>query len=281
VHFVSFDYLRTLDIRLLSGRELRPDDIAEGRPVAVISRTMARLHWQDHDPIGRRITFGNVGRDGVSKEPWFTIVGVVADVRYGNPEAAIGPQVYVPVSLSQGREVSVLARTSGDPMAASAALQQAVQSVDPDIAVYDARTLSDRLAETTAESRYRTGMLVFFGGLALLLAATGLHGATAGRVAKRRRELALRIAIGATPRGLVRLVLRRTLMVVAIASTAGAIAALLAARWAASRVWGLIETDAAGMSAAILVVLMIGAMAALVPALRAGRVDPMAVLRSE
>ena len=92
VHFVSSDYQRTLGIRLLSGRELLPDDIAEGRPVAVISRTMAHLHWQDQDPIGRRITFGKVGRDGVSTEPWFTIVGVVADVRYGNPEAAIGPQ---------------------------------------------------------------------------------------------------------------------------------------------------------------------------------------------
>ncbi len=172
---------------------------------------MAQMHWPDQDPIGRRVTFGTVRRDGTSTEPWFTIVGVVGDVRYGNPYTPVIGEIYLPLIQAEAWDFSLLVRTAGDPAVVSNSVQRAIQSIDPDISVHDARTMADRLADTTAEARYRAGMIAFFGALALLLTATGLNAVTAGRVARRQRELAVHAALGATPGTLVRLVLRRTL----------------------------------------------------------------------
>jgi putative ABC transport system permease protein len=147
--------------------------------------------------------------------------------------------------------------------------------------VHDARTLADRLADTTADARYRAGMLAFFGVLALLLTATGLNAVTAGRVARRQRELAVHAALGATPGTLVRLVLRRTLGVLLVASAAGVGVALGTARWLASQFADVMSADLSTVSVAAATIVAMGTIAAVVPALRAARIDPNSILRAE
>ena len=232
---------------------------------------MAQMHWPDQDPIGRRITFGSVRRDGVSTEPWFTVVGVVGDVRYGNPYTPVVGEMYLPLIQAEAWDFSLLVRTAGDPAVVSSSVQRAIQSIDPDISVHDARTLADRLADTTADVRYRTGMLAFFGLLALLLTAMGLNAVTAGRVARRQRGTGRSRGIGShagdTGRDRAAADARRPGGCERRGHRGRARRGALAGESVRGRHGGRIST----VSVAAITIVAMGTIAALVPALRAAR----------
>jgi predicted permease len=279
-HVVSAGYFGVLGVRVVSGRDFNADDTAAAVPVAIVTETMARMHWPNQDPIGRRVTFGRV-QAGRSTEPWLTIVGVVADVRYGGPRSPIKGEIYLPAAQEPVREFWVAARTVGEPLAAAAALQRTISSIEPDIPVFDVRTLDDRLADTTSEERAQASLSTLLAALALMLSTTGAYAGAVRRAAQRRKELAIRVALGATPHAVVRLVLVRLAAIAGASAAAGLLLAVAASRWLANHAGAAQAADGWALAGATGSLAALVAIAAWLPARRAARADPLAVLRAE
>jgi predicted permease len=280
-HAVSADYFRALGIPILRGRGFTPVDDGHGPMVAVISQEMARVHWPGTDPIGQRLSTGLRNRDGSVDRPWLTIVGIAADVRYGGPEVAIKPEVYVPFAQSPGSSLFVVLKTAGDPAASVASARQRIAAIDADIPVFNVSTLEARVDEVMVEARSRSTVVSVFALFALVLTTAGLYAAVSGRVVRRRRELAVRVALGADDRDLIRLVLSHAVRLILPATIVGAGIALASTRYMASQLFGLSPADPATFAVASLGLGTIGLLAAYVPARRAARIDPMIALRAE
>jgi putative ABC transport system permease protein len=280
-HAVSPAYFRALGIPLLRGRGFTAADDVHGPMVAVINQEMARVHWPGSDPIGQRLSTDTRKRAGTVDSPWLTIVGVVADVRYGGPEVAIKPEVYVPLAQSPVSNVFVVLKTDRDPLTLVAPARQRIAAVDADIPVFNVSTLDARMNEVMADARSRSSVVGVFALFALVLTTAGLYAAVSGRVARRRRELAVRTALGARPTDLIRLVLSHALRLIVPATVVGVAIALASTRYMASQLFGLSPTDPVTFAAASIGLASVGLLAAYVPARRAGRIDPIIALRAE
>ncbi|AHG87819.1 permease [Gemmatirosa kalamazoonensis] len=270
---VTDGYFKTLGIRLVRGRVIDARD-RDGAPyVAVINTEMAKRFWPGRDPIG--------GRVSVDGETWCTVVGVVADTR----QEGLGQRPYAQLYFSAAQlargSMFVAVRGAGDPSSYVAAVRNAVAAVDPELPVYDTRTLAERLDRDVARPRVTAMLVALFAAVALALAAVGIYGVVAYGVAQRAREFGIRMALGARPRSVVRLVVGQ--------GTAPVLAGLalgLGAAWGASRVLGalLYGVSATDPVAFIVVTVFLGAVAlvaAYVPARRATRVDPVVVLAQD
>lgn len=272
MYVVSREYFDAMQIPLVAGREFRPDD-ASGPPVAVVSESLGRRLWGDADPVGRRL---RVGADTV----WRSIVGTVAETREV-VSATQRPDLYLPYTQVPRAYVSVVARTDGDPAAMGPVLQRTVAQVDDLLALAAVEPLADVVERDGRRHRALAGVLVVFATFALALAVLGLYSSLAYVVSQRRQEIAVRVAIGATPRGIARLVLGEGVPVVAAGLLAGTVLSLGLTRLLATQLHGVTPTDPLTF-AAMAVVLALTALAAIaIPIRQAVRVQPAVTLRME
>ncbi len=275
---VSASYFRTMGIPLLEGRLLSEAD-GEAH-VAVINRTFARLGWPGGSALGKR--FGSEGQ-------WFTVVGVVGDVRQWGPERPPRPELYRLFTSSPRYETEdyimarpyVLLRTQGEPSWVAAALREAVRGVDPDQPVSDLRTMQERVDEAGAGRRFLTVLISALACAALLLVATGLYGLLATIVSARSHEIGVRMALGADARSAAGLVLRRMLRLAAAGASLGLAGALASAPLLGSLLYEARATDPWLLGAGVVVLMLTAVLGAAVPAMRAARMSPTAALRAQ
>jgi predicted permease len=274
----SDGYFRALGIPLLQGRLFDDRDTMDAPHVAVISQSLAREKWPGNDPIGHTIEFGNMDGD---LRP-LTIVGVVGDVREDRLEKASGPIVYV--NYRQRPEAtyrfSAVMRTATDPSAVISSARSIVRALDPNVPpVFGTLTEISRLS--LKARRFNLLLLGAFAGTALLLAVAGLYGVMAYSVARRTSELGTRIALGATPGNVLRLVLRQGLVTALIGVAIGMGGAAVLTRTLRSFLFGLSPTDPVTFAGVAFLLILVALLACYFPARRAAKVDPIEALRNE
>ncbi|HYC51303.1 MAG TPA: ABC transporter permease, partial [Gemmatimonadaceae bacterium] len=280
-HFqvVSPGYFSTLRIPIRQGRNFTDADRDDQMPVAIISESVARRFWPKGDALGQRIGYPY-------PSPWLTIVGVVADVKQDSLRDTSTASVYAPWlqegsrRLSQG-EMWLLARTSADPGTVAAQIRKAVADADGTVAVSDIRTMDAVLSDSVAKARFTMLLVTLFGVAALLLGAVGIYGVMSYIVGQRAPEMGIRLALGATPRQVLALVIRRGALLAALGTTGGVIAAFFLTRSLSSFLYGVSAVDPVTFVGVPLLFLLVAAVASWVPGRRATRVDPSASLRSD
>jgi putative ABC transport system permease protein len=278
---VSGSYFKTMSIPLLRGRAFTDADGPGSPPVAVVSRDTAKKLWGSSDPIGR--TFY---RAADPQKTMFTVVGVVGDVRNTalNQQA---PTLYYPLAWRTGPirprvvVMDIVVRTDGPPEALVPALRQKVRELDPEIPLANIRTMEDWVSNSAAQPRLNARLLSLFAAMALLIAAIGIYAVLAYSVTQRTREIGLRIALGAHPESVQRLVVSEGMKVGLIGIAIGLIGAFVAARALASIVYGVPVRDPATFVSVAIVLSIVALAACFIPARRAAKVDPMVALRYE
>jgi predicted permease len=278
VNLVSPEWLRTYGTRLLAGRDISPADTAKSPPVVLVNEAFAHRFTGGQNPIGRRIV-QRAGPRGpaVDRE----IVGYVADAAYNSLRTAVPPTMYLPVAQSTDvpSTMSISVRAAvGAPALLSRGLTTALTGVNGDIAL-TLRPLDEQVRASLTQERLVAMLSGFFGALALLLAGIGLYGVTAYAVSRRKSEMGIRVALGATPGRVQRLVLGRVALLVGTGIALGTALSLWAARFGGTLVYGLEARDPLTLAVAALVLVAVGALAGGIPARRAARLDPAAVLR--
>ena len=270
----SFGVMR---VPLLDGRLFDDRDVEAAPATVIINDTMARMFWPGESPVGRRIKYGNLE----SQSPWMTIVGVVGDTRRTGLDAVVRPETYLAHAQSPAGGMTLVVRTTGDPDTGAPVLRNAVRAIDPALPLFAVQSVDERLGDMTAQRRLNTLLLIVFGAVAAIVAAVGVYGVLAYSVQQRRRELGVRIALGATSASLLRLVLAEGLALAGTGLVLGLIAALALGRVLTSLLYGVSATDPATLAAIAGVAAVTALLACLVPALRALRVDPTTALRAD
>ena len=292
VRGVAGHYRAAIGARLLQGRDLTPSDTEFSQPVAVVTADFARRYvkalstgsGQAASPIGVRLKMGGID----SEEPWHTIVGVIADVRHNGLDQAPRPEVWMPyaqlpdgVVMSWLRGLYAATRTAIEPAAAMPDIRNAMRTLDSGLPLVNVRTLEDVASESTAERRLETSLLAGFGVIALALAAVGLFGVLAFFVSQHMQEFGVRLALGATPRGLLGLVIRRGLILLAIGVAIGLPGALAMGRGMSTLLYGVEPADPVAIGSAVFLLSVVTLAACVLPARRAMRTDPLIALRRD
>ena len=271
---VSPQFLSTLEIPVLTGRGFTEHDLAQPTTVALINETAAKQYFVGENPVGQRI--GNdVDRSGTAE-----IVGVIRDTKYNSLRDAAPPTWYQ-LLPRDARSLTVVVRTAGDPAAMTETMRAAMHKVDPELPVTGVTTQTDNIENRVAQERLFALAYSLFGGLALLLACIGLFGLMSYSVSRRTNEIGIRMALGAQRSGVVGMVLRESMIMVAAGVTLGLAGALAAGRLIASVLFGLEPTDGWTIAAAVALMAAVSFAAGYLPARRASRVDPMIALRYE
>jgi putative ABC transport system permease protein len=270
------DYFRTMGIPLLRGRVFEKTDAADNAPpVIVVNETMARRYWPNEDPIGKRLKFD----DPNFKSPWFSIVGVVGDVRQDGLETPPGLMAYVP---SEGRWVNDLViHTKGDPRALIASVREQVRAVGPNLAIDNLSVVSDLLSLRESQRKFNALLLGGLASVALLLAAVGIYGTVSYWVKQRTPEIGIRMALGADENNIFRLVIARGMQFIFVGLALGVAGALAATQFIASLLFGVTASDPATFTAIAILLALVALVACWIPARRAMRVDPLVALRYE
>ena len=272
---VSEDYFNVLNIPVVEGRAFMADDRADRPGSVVVSESGARRWFGGESPIGRRI------RDDAPNSPWFTVVGVVGDVRHWGLSEEPRPTLYYTFRQNPERSMVLTARTSTAPEGFVGAARQAVLDVDKDQPVHEVKTLAEAANETIILQRWTSTLLGIFSSLAMLLAAVGIYGVQAYNVTQRTHEIGIRVALGAQGRDILRLVVRQGLVLGLAGVALGLLAALGLTRLLAGLLYGIGASDPVTFAAAALLVSAVALLASYVPARRATKVDPMVALRYE
>jgi putative ABC transport system permease protein len=266
---VSAGYFQTLGIPLVAGRFFDARDSRESAPVIIVNRTLARLLFQDRDPLGHKI-------DGKT-----TVVGVVADVRHRALDDKVWPETFLPFAQSPSSWITVLVRGSGDPAMLAAPIRAVAHSIDASQPLFDVQLLEHRVAESLAERRERMTVLAAFAALALLIAVVGIYGVMSYSVVRRTHEIGLRMALGASRGDVLRLMVGSGLRMAAFGMAVGLAGALLVTRVLKTFLYGVEPTDKATFCAVCAILGAAAFFASYLPARRAAAVDPMAALRRE
>ena len=287
---VAGDAFRALGIVIWKGRAFTDADTLSAPPVAIVSREFVQQYWTGQDPLGKVISVNPPSElvpagtlpPGYPGPEKFTVVGIADDVHYGSLASTPQPTVYVP--YAQGSEgtmsLFLVTRTDGDPLKVSAAIGQQVRQIDRDQPLAGVATMESRMARTVAGPRLEVALVGSFGALAALLAAVGLYGVLSYSVSRRRREIGVRLALGATRAGVIGMVLLESFRLVAIGLACGLAAALALTRVLKSLLFGVSETDPVVFVALAAFLAAVALLASLLPARRAANVDPMEALRS-
>jgi predicted permease len=290
--FVMSDYFTTMRIPIVAGRGFTASDTASTGRVVVVNETLAERLWKGRDPIGQRLR-PNLGASlGTSENPWHTVIGVAGDVKEAGVARDAGAELYLsvdqPAPPIDGTSrwvpgapptMHVILRTSVVAAALAPTLERAVRAVDPSVPIVGLREMDAVFAESIGRPRLLAQLLGAFAGLALLLAVIGTYGLLSFMVAERRREIGIRVALGATRGGIVALVTREGLVIVSIGLAAGLAGALAMSRVLASLLFGVGPTDPGTLAAVVATMAIVAAVACGIPAWRAARLDPNVVLR--
>jgi putative ABC transport system permease protein len=273
---ISADFFKTLGTPLLRGRFFSAADGPDAAPVAIVNETMARRAWPARDPVGKRFKLGP--RD--SDRPWYTVVGVVGDMRLQGLEREPVPQIFESLAQTSPRGVDLFIRSSSDdPAKLAASVRAAVHHVDKDVAIYGVAPLDEEFATYLAQRRFQTLLLVGFSVVALLIATIGIYGLIQYSIATRTQELGLRIAIGAQAGDIFRMIIFEGLRLTLLGLAIGLVAAWWLGRAGSSLLFGVTATDALTFITVSLVLTLVATAACFFPARRAMRVDPIVALR--
>jgi putative ABC transport system permease protein len=275
MRYISADYFRAMGVPLRQGRFFNDQDRDKGAQVLIISETMARQFWPGEDPIGKRLT-PSFHLDLGARE----IIGVVGDVKAGL-DADAAPVMYMPYKQAPRSFMTLVARTTSNPQNFNRAIAEAIRAVDSEQALWNVRTMEQVLTNSVSGRRFNMTLLITFAGLALVLAAVGVYGVMNYSVTLRRRELGIRLALGAQRGDVLRLVLGQGLALTFIGIGVGLIAAYGLTRLMESLLYGVSATDYLTFISVSGVLLVVGLLASYLPARRATKVDPMIALRSE
>ncbi len=274
---VSPGYFQMMGIPLLVGRGFEESRALEGTPYAIVGRRAAETLWPGLDPIGQRLKLGDVD----SQRPWLEVRGVVADVHRDRPDGEPGLDVYVSLFERPDHNAFVLARTSVPPMSLLDEAEEVALAIDPDQSIWDPDTMAARVSESFWRQRMAGTLVGMFAVLAILLAAVGIYGAASHSVSLRRREIGIRMALGASNRRVLWQVVGDSLRPVVQGGALGLVAAVILARLFQSLLYGTGFSDALILAAAVAVLLVPAVLASWIPARRAALLDPITVLTRE
>ena len=266
-------FFRTLGIPLVSGRDFDPRDVEGRPPVAIINETAVRMHFKGGQAIGARVSFN--GRQG----PWREIVGVAGDSTYAELGEAPLPVAYLPVGQNYESGMTLYLRASVPPASLTAGLRSEIRELEPNLPVSGIQTMTDRIGTSLYAARAGAWLLAGFGGLALLLAAIGIYGLLSFSIARRTREIGIRLALGAAARHVFLSVVRDGMTLVGVGAVIGLIGGFVAARSLAGFLYGVPTSDPATFVGTASILIAVALVACIVPARRAMRVNPIAALR--
>ncbi len=284
IRYVTPGYFIALGIPILRGRLFTDDDRLGSESVAVIDENLAREYWPNQDPIGKRIQSG-------SRDSWTSIVGVVGHIRFnqlageetssGVSQSSSKGAYYFPIYQTRASSGFLIAKSSGDPGSLAGAIRQAVHDADPNQPMSDLKSMDTRIAESLGPQKFAVKLLAVFAALATLLAAVGLYGLVSYSVTQRTNEIGLRMALGAEPSQVLRLILRQGAKLLLAGSAVGIVAGLVLVRAMQSLLYGVSVADPLSFVGAALLLAIVALVACYLPARRATRVDPMVALRVE
>ena len=279
--YCSANFLSTMHIPLLLGRDMAPADETASDRVAVVNQLFVDRYLPGINPLGQIFYFGDGKAPGKGEKP-LRIIGVVKNAHYTSVREQLEPITYIPYTKLDGlHEMTFAIRTVLPPLAIAGAVRRVVAETDPAIPVADMKTEKQQIAESIGTERLFAGLVRAFGLVAALLAAIGLYGVMAYAVARRTVEIGIRLALGAHRSGVQWMVLRQSLWMVALGLAIGIPAALALTRFVQKTLYGIQPTDPPSFAAAVIVMTAVGAVAAWIPARRAARVDPIQALRCE
>ena len=265
-------YFETMGIPIVRGREFGEQD-APGTPrVLIVNETAARRFWPGQDPIGRRLRFGD-------DEAWGTVVGVAKDGKYRTLGEEPRPFIYDSVNQDYSSFATLVVASDGDERTLLAAVRRELNEIDPSLPIFSLKTMSEHLSIMLFPARMGAALLAAFGGLGLLLASIGLYGVVASSVARRTREVGVRMALGARREDVLKLVIREGMLLTGVGLLAGLVLAFAASRLLSSLLYGITPADPATYVAVALVLTLVAFLANLLPAMRATEVDPVVALR--
>jgi putative ABC transport system permease protein len=278
VRVVSPDYFRTVGMRLGRGRLLDHSDGSDSPRVAVINESMARTYWPGENPIGRRFKRGVLHSDN----PWYTVIGIVADMRQGGMDVPVRPEAYFTFEQADFFAPDSLAvRTTGDPLTIMEEVRRQIWVVDRDEPVAAVMPLQEMVEQSVAPARLQTGLLGGFAGMALLLAALGIYAVLSFVVAQRTQEIGVRLALGAQPAHVLGTVMAQGLKLYFLGVAIGLAAALTLSRLMTHLLFGVSAADPLSYASVTILMAAVTVLACYVPARRAMRFDPIAALRYE
>jgi putative ABC transport system permease protein len=276
---VSPEYFHLLGMTLVRGRLFVDQDVEDTPLIAVINQAAARTYWPNQDPVGKRVRM--LGRLGRQRQDWTAIVGVIADARTESLADAGIPQMYLDIYQRPAKFLAFYLRGQVDPAAIPAQVRTQIQSVDAELPVFRAETLDDVLSSSLSVRRFSMEMVALFAATALLLAGLGIYGTISYLVNEQSREIAIRLALGAPRRNILKMVLRQGLALAGIGAGVGLVGAVIVSHLMAGLLYGVSPYDLSIFAGVTAVLTAVAIAASYVPALRAMRLDPLVALRYE
>jgi putative ABC transport system permease protein len=278
-YVVAPGFFETMQIPLVRGRTFGERDHRNAPPVMIVTDAFAKKFFPTEDPIGKRVEIG--AGEGPARARYKTreIVGVVGDIRNSNLAKAPAPAYYVPLPQLMWGAPNLVIRTPGDPRSVASQVRAVLSSMDPTAPLYDVRPMDDYLALDLGRARFQTVLLGFFAGVALLLTAVGLYGVIAFAVAQRTHEIGIRVALGASRRDVLGMVLNRGIVLTVAGITLGVFSAAALSRLIQSLLYETPPLDPLTYIAVCVILSGVALLASYIPARRATRVDPMVALR--
>jgi predicted permease len=276
VRAVTPDLMQALGVPVMRGRGLATADGPESPPVAVLTEAAAQRFFPGEDAVGRRVSL-----TGPNDRQWVEVVGIVGDVRDSDLTQQVQPGIYLPHTQRPSRQMSLVLRTGTDPMRLVPAVRREVQGLDPDLPIFNARTLEQMVGESVSQPRFYMLLLAIFAATALALSAVGIFGVMSYMVAQRTREIGIRMALGAAPRAVLRMVVGGAVVLALLGVGLGLVGALAGSRLLAALLFGVSPTDPTTLASVAAILTGVAIAASYLPARRAVRVDPMVALRGE
>jgi putative ABC transport system permease protein len=270
LYSVTPGYFTTIGARIVAGRDFTEHDRTDAVEVALINEAAARFWFRGEDPIGRLVNVGPWSRE---------IVGVVSDVLHGSPGSTVMPQLFTPYAQRTTRNLQIVARTAGDPLALAPTLRTLVRSLDPNMPISEFTPLRQVLAESVARPRFYTSLLALFAAVALLLAAIGIFGVMSYSVTQRAREISVRMALGASSSEVIRMIVGRSMALAALGLVLGITGAAALGRVISTQLYNVQLLDPVTLGAVMIALAGSALLASWLPARRAASLDPGSVLR--
>jgi putative ABC transport system permease protein len=278
---VTPEYFKVLQASLVRGRFFAEEDGPGKQPVVIVDETTARTFWPDRDPIGRRLSIKSTVRlRSAASPPWSTVVGVIKDIKNDGLDQSGAPHIYSPIYQFPGiRSLSVMVRTSLSATSLEPQIRREIQAVDPDLPVFNARTMNEVIDGSLASRRFSAELVGVFAVVALLLASVGIYGLLAYMVGQRAHEIGVRMALGAMPSTIGKMIVSRGTGLAGIGVGIGLLLSGIMAPMISTVLYGVRPLDPEVFLGVPLILMVVALLASYIPARRAARVNPIVALR--